>query len=417
MLSSGGGDSAFAYKMLIFAIVIMFAMPLMVNIFVPQLAISVDQDELMDDYYDFTGAARGKTDESVWVLTGIYTPFGVDSNGNVTDLFNYTEDNWIYSSRIKTYSPYQYDGTNTEFTVQRDESTGIYRYYTDSADYDPDTGIGHRGGYDNDGTKRDTPGDLYTDVVFDINHRSDIFFSKALKYDSQGNPYDDSKGGLFFYEFSGWRYSFSPIADQWTNDADGNKIRITATETSLSLIWYYYYNNIGGISGQLIIGDDKGVAYLSGDQIVRAFDSTTSTARFNMTFNGGVQMGIYVKISQSKLSEGYTIQECYDYGYWSIMVTSLSTDADAYTGTDYTLNIYNVFDTLVDLMTFNYSDYNMSAMMGTICSFIIVIPLYAGLISLAIYSYPVLIFTGVLAGFQTIASVITNWGWLGGIFG
>lgn len=417
MFSSGGGDSAFAYKMLIFAIVIMFAMPLMVNIFVPQLAINVDKDELMDDYYDFTGAARGKTDESVWVLTGVYTPFGVDSNGNATDLFNYTEDNWIYSSRIKTYSPYQYDGTNTEFTVQRDESTGIYRYYKDSADYDPDTGIGHRGGYDNDGTKRDTPGDLYTDVVFDINHRSDIFFSKSLKYDSQGNPYDDSNGGLFFYEFSGWRYSFSPIADQWTNDADGNKIRITATSTSLSLIWNYYYTQ-NGISGQMVLsGSDSGVAYLSGDQIVRAFDSTTSTARFNMTFNGGVQMGIYVKISQSKLSEGYTIQECYDYGYWSIMVTSLSTDADAYTGTDYTLNIYNVFDTLVDLMTFNYSDYNMSAMMGSICSFIIVIPLYAGLISLAIYSYPVLIFTGILAGFQTIASVITNWGWLGGIFG
>ena len=96
------------------------------------------------------------------------------------------------------------------------------------------------------------------------------------------------------------------------------------------------------------------------------------------------------------------------------MVTSMTTDALAYAGTDYTLNIFNVFETLIDLMTFNYTSYGMSDTMGLVCSFIIVIPLYAGLISLAISSYPVLIFTGILAVLESVAAVVRNWT---GIFG
>lgn len=406
----GGGNSEFAYKMLIFAMVIMVSLPMMITVFIPTME-QQNADSVLEDYYDFTGASRSQTKEAVWVLRGIYTPYEGDK-------YNYTEDGWLYGARVSGYAPSQYQGTQFGFEVYLSED-GYYRYLYDSADYDPDKGTGHKGMFQNkDAEEAQGSGDIYTSVVFDSNEKSDIFFTKDSKYNSDGSPYNKDIDVPFYYSFSGWRYSFSPLSDSTTLDADGNPIKIIATSSSLSLIWYYYYTAYGGIAGQLVLsGSDEGVSYLSGDQIVRAFDSTTSTARFNMTFNGGVQMGIYIRIDPYYLTQGYTVKDCYDAGLWSIMVTSLSTDSDAYTGTDYSLNIWSIFETLIDLMTFNYADYGMSTFMGIICSMIVVIPLYAGLISLAIDSYPVLILTGILAVFQTIASVLGNLNFLSGLFG
>ncbi len=403
----GGGDSEFAFGMLIFAITAMVVLPFGLNYVLSDQEIDIDQNELLNDYYDFTGASRGTTKEAVWVLTGIYTPY----EGGY---FGYTEDGWVYGSRITYNAPTQYQDTLFAFSVQRN-AQGIYEYAANSADYQtaPADTDEHRAG-DSLGTGH-AQGDLYTNVVLDSAQKSDIFFSPQNKYFFDGDRLDAQQSGAhFYYEFTGYRYAFQPVSDSWTVDADGNEVEITATTTSLSLIWYSYYT-ADGIAGQLVLsGNDSGVAYLTSDQIVRAFDSTTNTARFAMTFNGGVEMGIYVKINSWYLSQGYTVQQAYDAGWWSIMVTSMTTDALAYAGTDYTLNIFNVFETLIDLMTFNYTSYGMSDTMGLVCSFIIVIPLYAGLISLAISSYPVLIFTGILAVLESVAAVVRNWT---GIFG
>lgn len=402
-----GGDSSFAFKTLIFAIVILFAMPMMINVFVPQMSNGVDQDELLEDYYDFTGSSRGRTEESVWVLTGVYTPYEGGSYG-------YTEDGWIYGSRVDYLRPTQYQDTNRQFDVIRDDKNGIYRYASDSADYQPDETITTLDGQTkviNKATGH-KEGDYYTSVVFDTEYKSDIFFSTSLKYGQNGERYDNNSSNgkePFYYEYTGYRYAFQPTADQFTVDADGKKMEITATTSSLSLIWYSYYRS-DGLSGQLVISGDLGVSYLTSDQIIRAFDSTTSTARFEMTFNGGVKMGIYIKIDSYELANGKNVEDCYNQGYWSVMVTSLSTSFDAYSGTDFTLNIFNIFDTIIKLMSFDYTSFNMSPMMGLICSFVIVIPLYAGLIALALGSWQAMAVVGIMGVIQSIAAVIANWG-------
>ena len=401
-----GGDSSFTFKTLIFAIVLLFTLPMMLNVFVPQMADEVDQDALMEDYYDFTGASRGKTEEAVWVLTGIYTPYEGGAYG-------YTDDGWIYGSRVDYNKPTQYQDTNRQFDVIRDDKNGIYYYASDSADYQESTTVTTMDGETKtiNAATGHKKGDMYTSIVFDKAYKSDIFFSKSLKYGQNGQQYQDDTGREpFYYEYTGYRYAFQPTADMFTVDADGNKINVTATTSSLSLIWYSYYRS-DGLSGQLVIsGNDSGVSYLTSDQIIRAFDSTTSTARFEMTFNGGVQMGIYIKIDPYELANGRTVEECYNLGYWSVMVTSLSTSFDAYSGTDFTLNIYNIFDTIIKLMTFDYHTFNMSPLMGLICSFVIVIPLYAGLISLALGSWQAMAVVSLIGVVQSIAAVISNWG-------
>lgn len=363
-------------------------LPLMISIYAPAVQAN-DDNTLLDDYYDFTGTSATFTKEAVWVLTGIYTPF--ENQG-----YGITEDGWLYGQRVASYGPQQYDGSPTEFFVNYDKGSGYYRYAADSKDYNEDRGQGHK------------KGDLYTQVVFDYGHRSSIFFSDAAKFTRDGTRYVEGSNEPFFFPYTGWRYAFQPTKDFTTLDGDGYEKKVVATTTSLSLVWYYYYTQ-SGISGQLILsGSDGGQAYISGDQIVRAFNTITSTARFDMTFNQGVQMGIYVRLDPNVLANGMSVKDAYDLGYWSIMVTSKSTDSDAYTGTDYSLNIWNLFEVIIDLMTFNYSDYNMSPMMGAICSFVIIIPLYAGLVALAIDSWPAMALVGILAAIQGLIALVSN---------
>ena len=372
----GGADNDFSFKMIILAVAVLFILPTLMSIYAGNDTDADENiDELLDGYYDFTGS--NPVQESVWALTGIYTPY----TGTTT--YGYTDDGWLYGSVVGegtgTYTPDQYAGTNQTYSVQRGDD-GLYRYVV--AD-DGTTADGHKNG------------DLYTAVSFDTGHKSSIFFTEAGKVES---------GDFFYYQYTGYRYAFQPLADYHTEDSEGNEVPVVANSTSLSLIWYEYYGN-SGISGQLILtGSDSGVAYLTAQQIVTAFSSTTSTATFNMTFNN-VDMRIHIRIDPYYLSQGYSIEQCYNLGYWSIMVSSLSTDVNAYQTTEYSFNIYNIFDTLIDLFTFNTADYGISGTMGTIASLVMVVPLYAALISIGITFYPALIFAGILAVIQTIASI------------
>ena len=212
--------------------------------------------------------------------------------------------------------------------------------------------------------------------------------------------------------------SFQPTSSYRTTNTNGDEVDVVANTTSLSLVWYQYYTSANsGISGQLIISSqDMSVAYLTASQILQAFNSTTSTARFVLNFSG-VPINLYIKIDPIQLANGLSVQQCYDLGYWSVMVTSLSTDSSAYMQSDNALNPYNIFETIVDLLTFNYSDYGISEEMGIVCSLLIVVPFYAGLIAICIGGgVEMLIGVGILAAIQAIATIISNWD-LGDILG
>lgn len=365
----GGADNEFSYKMCLFAMAIVFLFPTFLTIFTYE-ADDANYQELMDDYYTFTGH-NAPTNEQIWGLTGIYTPY-------YTGAYGYTEDGWLYGSVVGSNSPYvpsQYKGTPQEAGVQRG-ADGFYRYTVASTYGDH------------------AVGDMYTAVTMDVAQQSDVFFTASGKH--------SDVSGRFYYDFSGYRYAFQPLANYTTEDTDGNKKDVIATSTSLSLIWYNYYGQ-SGISGQLIIsGSDSGVAYLTASQIVSAFSQITSTAAFKMTFNG-VPMNVYIRLDPSMIASGYTVEECYNNGFWEIMVTSLSTDIDSYTGTDYSFNIYEIWNTLKKLFTFDAADLGITGPMAIIASLVIAIPLYAALISIGMSFYPVLIFAGILAAIQAIS--------------
>lgn len=391
ILGGGGGDSAWTHKALMFGMVFMFLLPTMINIYCPGYAINVDQDELFDGYYEMTGQ-QASTKTAIWALTGIYEPVIEGSP------YGRTDDGWLYSSRIQQYTPSQYEGTDEAYAVYRD-STGVYRYYNDSADYNPNRGTGHQGlrYWDSDTNqyveRTDTKGDLYTSVQFDVEQKSNIFFTEANK-----TVNDD---GTFYYQYTGYRMAFQPISNYTTLDGNGDRVPVIATTTSCSLIWYQWYTSSGIASAMVLSGSSGGTSYINGAQIVSAFNNLTNTATFDMVFNGGITVQVHIQIDSYYLST-MTVQDCYDNGFWSIMITSESADSDAYTGTDFSLNPVNVLNTMIDLMTFNYDDYNLSNEIGILLSILFVIPLYGMLITLCLTHEYLYILVGILGVLQSL---------------
>lgn len=381
----GGGNSGWAYGLLLMSAVTLVFLSLLIPFCCPKVILedNTTYGQLTEQYIDFTGSSP--TSEAVWALTGIFTPYGVDGEGNPYDGYGYTEDGWLYGARVVNYIPTQYNDKQDGYLVEYDPDTGYYKYSNASTQYN-----------------QHEQGALYGAVVMDVAKQSDIFFTSSGKV---------TEGDFFYYSFDGYRYAFQALNEYTTINNDGTQIKVIPNTTSLSLIWYNYYGDGWGpggtgLAGQLILtGSDSGVAFLTGAMIVSAFDNDTSTSKFTMTFNG-VDMNVFIRLDATMLANGLSVEDCYYQGYWSVMVSSRSVDTSSTVSSDYSFNVYSVFDTMIDLLTFNTSDYGLTGVAGELASLVIMLPLFLGLIIIGLEHYPVLIIAG-------IYGVISAWNFMG----
>lgn len=384
----GSADSNFTYKVVIFCLVLTFLIPAGINVLCPEIETDATGTEFLQDYQDFTGSTPTSTTQ-LWGLTGIYTPMGVDQNGVQSSKYGVTEDGWIYGGRLTSYSPSQYDGTQEDYTVTYDSDLHLYRYSSAPS-----------------GSTSITSNSYYTSITMEITQKSSVFFTSQNK---------TSYSNGFTYDFTGYRYAFQPISSYTSEDANGNQVPIVASSSSLSLIWYQFANanTASGVAGQLIItGTDNSVSYVNSTQIVNSFNSTSSTSTIPMTFNG-VTMNLVFRLNPYYISLGYSVEECYNNGFWEIMVYGTSVDSSSYINSaDYSFNVWEIFNTLVDLLTFNTAKYGLTGISGTFASLAVSVPLYAMLIAIGVGFYPVLILAGALSVFQA-AQKFDVLGWLG----
>ncbi len=359
----GGGSSNWTFGMIIMTLFILFLLPTSLAAF-GQSATNETAEDVLDDYLNFTGDTR--QDEAVWPLTGIFTPYEGDTYGH-------TEDGWLYGTALDQYSPSQLATADpTSYSVTKSDD---FFHYNASSDY---------GGWEE--------GDIYTAVTMDVDQKSNVFFTEKGKHE---------EGGFFYYEYTGYRYSFQPIASYTARASDGSTVEVAAGSTSLSLIWYSFYT-ASGLSGQLVLsGSSSGVGYISSAEIIRAFDQTTSTASFDMVFNG-LDMHVHIRILPYYLTEGYSIKECYDRGFWEVMITSTSADAKAYTSATYDFSFTQILTILFDLFTFNADEYGLTGIAGILATLTITLPLYGTLLVVGLEHEWVLILLGILTAVQTI---------------
>lgn len=401
---SGGGNT-FEFKMIALAMSMIILTPLMFVLFVPSYSVDHDWEEEMasieDQYYANTGS-HSNTEQNIWTLTGIYTPYSGDKYG-------YTEDGWIYGGKVEHYSPRQYE-TSTVTHGQLDvvqAPNGLWYYLsvpenmTGIVPLREDQYTESSGVYTVTNTEGAT---VYSNVYFDQEHQSNIFFTAASKQEVFGG---------YTYAYSGYRYVFQPLSDYFTT-IGGETAKVNANSTSLSLIWYVYSAGTSGIAGQLAIsGSDKGLSYLTSNDIIKAFNSNNYSSTFTMTFNS-VQMHLVIRLDPARLAEGRSIADCYNNGYWSVMVYSDAV-VNSMASPTYEFSAENILQTLISLFTFRVAeDYNIEGWVGILASMMITAPLYMALLVMVLDHPELWMFVLLLAAIQAIT---TLGGWFGNWFG
>lgn len=119
-----------------------------------------------------------------------------------------------------------------------------------------------------------------------------------------------------------------------------------------------------------------------------------------MTFNN-VAMHLTIRLDPTKVSAGVSVQDCYNLGFWSVIVSSDSLSSGSVGDKSYDLSVDNLLNVLVSLFTFNVSeDYHIEGWIGTVASLMVTMPFYAILIALSLEYTPLLILTGILAAIQ-----------------
>ncbi len=394
MLENNYVNESFVKRSLTFSIFTMILLAGMISIFAQEevtdgtrSAYASELDELTRNYGSMTG--KTATNEEIWGLTGIYTPYGINKDGNPSTAHMILQDGWVAGDRIVSYNPIQFnnlDGDKEKYTVKYNAEKGMYYYESHGANISDITDTTYKEG------ALDTLGTVYTRVAMDINHKSDIFFTIGTK--------QQLDNGTFYYKYSGYRYCFQPLADYYYDKATP----VTHTTTSLSLVWYQYTAD-QGIAGQLILsGGDQGVSYLTATQIVQAFNSASFTSKFSMKFNN-MDMNIYIHLNEYAISHGYTVEQCFNAGYWDVMVTSQSVDvSNTNTGLSVDFSVAKLFDTLVALLTFDLEKYGFEGNAATLASSVFSVSMYTSLIAIGLSSWSVMLLTAIIAVCQFIVT-------------
>lgn len=400
--STGRSAPEYTSTMLKLAMLILILTPIMFTLFVPmhltEEQYAEELNSLENDYYMSTGQKVTPTTE-IWPLVGIYTPIG--TNG---DAYGTTPDGWMFGSKVVEYAPSQYDtDLNSRYTVRLMDN-GLY-YYTDIGindltHRDPLTGNA-KVATETGGVWDYSNASIYSEVTMSNAYKSDIFLTPDGKH---------TDGSRYYYDYSGYRYAFSPIRAYQVDDG-GTVITVQPQASTLSLVWYQY-STLSGVAGMLSInGSDQGLSYLTGADIVREFNGATYSSVFDMTF-GSIKMHLTIKLDPNQINRGVDPETCYNYGYWSVMVTSDAVTSTNVTNPTYEFNIDNIFETLIDIFSFNLAEkYDISGWEATLVSLMVTMPLWSVLIALALTNYYILIGVAVLAVFQGISGAVGGLDW------
>lgn len=385
----GGGDTEFTYKKIVWALLIISILPLMINLLVsPAAEEDVWADEynsISAQYYESAGVPPSASME-VWALRGIYVPY-------TSGAYGYTDDGWLHGGAITFNTPAQYNGAawaTERFTVHQADN-GLW-YYTSAPSSRNDIVVAPN----TDGVITSTEGaTVYTAVTMDTAHKSDTFFTTADRVEVNGH---------YYYGYTGYRYSFSPLHSYQSTNGDGQTLDVSSTSSSLSLIWYQY-NTLSGIAGQLSIsGNDEGVAYLTSQDIVRKYEGVNFTATFDMMFSK-MPMHLQIRLNPAAIAAGMSVEQCWDGGYWSVLVYG-DRDIEDYVGgvfggtSDFSLE--NMFEVFTDLFGFRLADhYDIDGWVAILASLVFSLAFYAVLLAVAVanpYMWAIIAVVGILQG-------------------
>ena len=395
----GTGDTQFTFKRVIGALLIISLLPITINLFVAPVNVDEWQTEyesIAQTYYEATGTPAGAGME-LWTLSYIAEPY-------TSTYYGYTDDGWLHGGMVTDVEPSQYQGAawaGETFKAARADN-GVW-YYTVAPSNNPNIVVATTDDGDHVHITDYNGATVYSAVVMDNAHTSDTFFTASDRTESDGH---------FYYGYTGWRYAFSPLHSYTATNGDGTVYDVKSSNSSLSLIWYQY-NGLDGIAGQLSLsGADNGLSFLSAADIVRAYEGINFTATFDMKFNS-IPMHIQIRLNPTAIATGMSVEDCWNGGYWSVMVYG-DRDVEDYVGglsssTD-NYSIENMFSIFIDLFSFRISDhYDIDGWVGILASLTFSLAFYAVLIAIAVSNPYMWFIIALIGAIQTFISVGTGW--------
>lgn len=283
--------------------------------------------------------------DNPWVLQEVLTPFQPETTSQ-EDIPNHISDDhgqsigWLFGSRILEY---QYIGEVAHIKLNPNQKSNQLLTMGDPTDYSFQNGKewwagGNDFGIDLSGWGKDlirlwgnTPGDDYG-VIY-------------------------TSGTANNWNFTGYMYVFDPVLPY---SSEGS-----TKDGRLYIVWYQIQDD-SGLSGALeVYGATKSqnqvkLGSISASEIITAFRSSVGYVQvFDFDFEG-THLNLTIQFDPTVYSTYNTLQQAWDAGAWSMAVSSASAGNffDIEHSNSFDSTVGAMFDTFIDIYTFNYPTFD-----------------------------------------------------------
>lgn len=310
---------------------------------------------------EYTGG--NLVNDSPWVLTSVYTPFIPGDYG--ADIENHIdEDGWLYGSSVAYADIGKAAAISLDKDYQSNQKLSVGDPYSDR----------YRTGEET--IKK------VLDVIGDVFNTPSWAYIEGLNtigvYDGDGYKYNSVSASNWNY--TGYRYVFDPTLP-FSNGA-------SSKDGSLSIVWYDY-DNESGISGGLVIygsGDDEQQVILadySASDIIAGYQASNGYATtYDFNFDG-THLNLSVRFNPDAISTYGSLRAAWDAGAWTMAISSASAGNffDVENSNAFTTTAGTMFDTFVQIFTFDYPKFSGEGEWANIVLWLMVgLPMTMGLL-------------------------------------
>ena len=298
------------------------------------------------DLVEFSGGAL--TNDTPWVLTGVYTPF-VPSQVAPEDIkYHIDPDGWLYGQKITNYPDLN---ESADIHLDKNYKSRTMLSVGNPYDYQYQNGKSWWNG-----------GNDYGIVIADAdvvrNFLNWSVFGPITDLDENWG-YETVSGSANNWNYTGYRYTFDPTLPfaQGTSSKDG----------TLSIVWYDTGTDTG-ISGGLEVygsgnnGSQVKLAHYSAIDIIRAYQSSDGYAQvYDFDFEG-IHLNLSVRFDPTVYAKYGSLMDAWNDGAWSIAVSSASAGNffDVENSNAFNVTAGTMFDTFIDIYTFSYPEFGDS---------------------------------------------------------
>ena len=321
------------------------------------------------DLIEFTGG--NLTNDTPWVLTGVYTPF-VPGDVAAQDIPDHIDpDGWLFGGSETTYP---YIGEVANIRLDKNKTSNQLLTVGDPTNYEYRNGKSWwNGGNEYGITIADA--DVLKGIV-----ESSIFGPVSDLDDNYG--YEVISGSANNWNYTGNRYTFDPTLPFQS----GASIK----DGTLSIVWYDTGEDTGLSGGLEVYGGRGGsqvlLAKYSAVDIVNAYQSAGGYAQtYDFNFEG-THLNLSIRFDPDVYSTYPSLKEAWGDGAWSMAISSSSAGNffDVENSNAFSMTAGTMFDTFIDIYTFDYPKFGNEPWVDVIMWLLVGLPMSLAMLCLTL---------------------------------